>query len=127
MQENIIQINGGITINIDMSVKNAMYVKKVIFRIILYVILKMENIYRILWVNQQLCVMKLLDGDTKAKSNNKAQSYNKTKAVPTSFNEENMTCKTQNIFVLLAFSLITIAAVSIYIYLTKYQEKQKHL
>ena len=44
MQENIIQINGGITINIDMSVKNAMYVKKVIFRIILYVILKMENI-----------------------------------------------------------------------------------
>ena len=26
MEENIIQINGGITINVDMSVKNVMYI-----------------------------------------------------------------------------------------------------
>ena len=30
MVENVLQINGGITINIDMSVKNVMYVKKII-------------------------------------------------------------------------------------------------
>ena len=71
-----------------MSVKNAMYVKKVIFEIILYVILKMENIQQILWVNQQLCVIKLLDGHTKAKSNDKAKSYSKTKAVTTNLNEK---------------------------------------
>ena len=28
MGENVIQINGGITINVNVSVKNAMYVKK---------------------------------------------------------------------------------------------------
>ena len=31
MEENVTQINGGITINFDMSVKNVMYVKKIIF------------------------------------------------------------------------------------------------
>ena len=28
MEENVIQINGGITINVDVSVKNIIYVKK---------------------------------------------------------------------------------------------------
>ena len=40
------------------------------------------------------------------------------------------TCKTQNSYILLAFSLITIAllvAVSIYCYLIKYGAKQKDL
>ena len=31
MEENVIQINGGITINVDANVKNVMYVKKIIF------------------------------------------------------------------------------------------------
>ena len=44
MKENIIQINGGITINVDVSVKNVMYLKKIIFRILLHVIAKMESI-----------------------------------------------------------------------------------
>ena len=35
--QNVVQINGGITINIDMSVENVMYVNKII-------IVKMENI-----------------------------------------------------------------------------------
>ena len=43
MEENIIQINGGITINVDVSVKN-MYVKKIMFGILLHVVAKMENI-----------------------------------------------------------------------------------
>ena len=31
MKENVIQINGGIAINVDVSVKNVMFVKKIIF------------------------------------------------------------------------------------------------
>ena len=47
-------------------------------------------------------------------------------------NEKNITCKTQNFYILLTFLLITIVlliAVSIYRYLIKYQakQKQKHL
>ena len=44
MEEIVIQISGGMIINADMSVKNVMYVKKIMFGILLYVIVKMENI-----------------------------------------------------------------------------------
>ena len=44
MEENVIQINGGIMINVDVSVKNVMYVKKIMFGILLHVIVKMKNI-----------------------------------------------------------------------------------
>ena len=44
MEENIIQINGGIKMNIDVSVRNVIYVKKTMFGILLRVIGKMENI-----------------------------------------------------------------------------------
>ena len=43
MKEKVIQINGGITINVDVSVKNVMYVKKIILVILLHPIVKMEN------------------------------------------------------------------------------------
>ena len=50
MEENIIQTNGDVTINIDVSVKNVMYVKKkIMFGILVHV----------LWMIQQLFVMKL--------------------------------------------------------------------
>ena len=44
MEENVIQINGGIMINVDASVKNVKYVKKIMFRILLHVVVKMENV-----------------------------------------------------------------------------------
>ena len=44
MEENVIQINFLVTINVDVSVKNVTYVKKIIFGILLYVVAKMENI-----------------------------------------------------------------------------------
>ena len=44
MEENVIQINGGITINVDKSVKITIYVKKIIFGILLHVVAKMANI-----------------------------------------------------------------------------------
>ena len=52
----------------------------------------------------------------------------------TNFNEKkkkkNPACKTQNVYILLVFLLITIAlliAVNIYWYLIRYRAKQKHL
>ena len=44
MEENVIQINGGIMINVDVSVKNIIYVKKTIFEILLHAVAKMGNI-----------------------------------------------------------------------------------
>ena len=60
--------------------------------------------------------MKLHDKETKKYSKN--------------FNENKVTCKTQNFYILLAFFKITIAlliAVSIYCHLIKYRAKQKCL
>ena len=39
-----IQINGGITINVDVVVKNVIHVKKIIFGILVHIFVKMENI-----------------------------------------------------------------------------------
>ena len=44
MEENVLQVNGGITINVDVNVKNVMYVKKIIFGILLHVFVKTEEI-----------------------------------------------------------------------------------
>ena len=51
MEKNVIQINGGITIIDDVSVKSLIYVKKIIFGILM----KMEDI----WVIQGIRVIKL--------------------------------------------------------------------
>ena len=42
MEENVIQINSGITINVDVSEKNIIYVKKIIFGILVHVFVEME-------------------------------------------------------------------------------------
>ena len=52
MEEIVIQINGGIMINVDVSVKNVMYVKNIMLGILLHVIVKIENIYQVLWMIQ---------------------------------------------------------------------------
>ena len=44
MKENVIQINGAITINVNVSVKVIIYVKKMIFGILVTVLVKMKNI-----------------------------------------------------------------------------------
>ena len=44
MEETIIQMNGGTMINVDVSVKNVMYGKNIMFGIFLHVIVKMESI-----------------------------------------------------------------------------------
>ena len=94
-----------------------MYVKKIMFRILLHVIVKMENNQQVLWMLQQLCVMKL-------------QSHTRKKQILMKKKKKNPACKTQNVYILLAFLLITIAlliAVNIYWYLIRYRAKQKNL
>ena len=44
MEENVIQIKKRIMINVDVSVKNIIYVKNIIFGILLHVAVKMVNI-----------------------------------------------------------------------------------
>ena len=44
MEEIAIQIIGEIMLNVDVSVKNIMYVKNIMFGILLRVIVKMENV-----------------------------------------------------------------------------------
>ena len=44
MEGNVTQINGETTVNVDVSVRNVMNVKKIIFGVVLHVVVKMENI-----------------------------------------------------------------------------------
>ena len=44
MEQNVTQINDGITINVDVSVKNIMNVKKIMFGILPHVIVQIEKI-----------------------------------------------------------------------------------
>ena len=48
IKENVIQIKNEITINVDASLKN-IYVKNIIFRILLYVVVKMEIFSKYYW------------------------------------------------------------------------------
>ena len=43
-ETNVSQINCGITINVNANLKNIIYVKKIMFGILLHVVVKMENI-----------------------------------------------------------------------------------
>ena len=43
-KKNVIQMNGRITINVDVSVKKVIYVKKIMFELLENVFVKMENI-----------------------------------------------------------------------------------
>ena len=60
MKRNVVHINGGIKINVYVSVENVIYIKKIIFRILIQVFVKMENIYQVVWMIQQLHVIELL-------------------------------------------------------------------
>ena len=44
IDKNLIHINGGVAINVDLDVKNIIYVKKIIFAILLHVVVEMKNI-----------------------------------------------------------------------------------
>ena len=65
--------------------------------------------------------------DTDAKPSPKVDD--ETKTIPTNSNEKKVTCKMQNFYISLAFSLVTVElliAVGIYCYLIKCWAKQWH-
>ena len=130
MEENLIQINGGIIINVDVSVKTSSVKKR----------LYLESCYMLLWkwkysvsISDDLVTAsdEIIDADVEAKARNETKLNNKEiKRIPTNFNEKTITSKTQNFYILLAFLLITIAllmADSTYCYLKKYWAKQTHI
>ena len=118
MEGNVIQINGGIMINVNVSVKNIMYVKKTVWN---PATCSCENGKYLATIMDKSVIM----------CDEVIESYDEeTKLIPTNSNEKKPTYKMQNFYVLLAFLLITIAlliAVTIYCFLIKYQAKQKHL
>ena len=94
--------------------RRCMYVKKIMFGILLHVIIKMETYLASIMDDSVIICAEIIE------------TYDEE----TNFNEKKPTCKTQKFYILLAFLLITIAlliAVSIYCYLIKYGAKQKHL
>ena len=116
MEENVIQINGGITIYVDVNVKNIIYMKKIIFGTLLHVDTKLEKYLVSVIDDSVITCDEIIEEETKI--------------VTTNFNEANAICKTRSLYILRAFLLIAIAlliAVSIYCYLIKYKAKQKQL
>ena len=107
MEQIVIQINGGIMINVGVSVKNFMYVKKIMLGILLHVIVKIKNY-----------LASIMD-DLANMCDEIIESY----AEETNFNEKEATYKMHNFYILLTFLLITITLliiVSIYCNLIKY-------
>ena len=116
MEKHVIQINGGITINVDVSVKKIDVCEK-----------------NYVW-NPATCnrenekyLASIMD-DSKIMCDEVIESFDEeTKTVPTNFDEKKVTCKTQIFYILFAFLLIAIAllvAVSTYYCLVKYQAKK---
>ena len=58
-EQSVIQINSWITISVDVTAKKFMYMTKNMFGILLNIIARIGNIYQVLWIIQQLSVMKL--------------------------------------------------------------------
>ena len=44
IKENVFQVKSGVMTNNDVNIKNIIYVKKIVFRILLHVVEKMVNI-----------------------------------------------------------------------------------
>ena len=89
MEENVILINGRIMINVDMSVKNFIYVKNITFGILLYVNGK---------------YLSSIMNDLAITCDEFIESYDEeTKTVPTNFNKKKAICETQNFYISLAF------------------------
>ena len=91
-----------------MSVKKLMYVKKIIIGILLHVTVKNGK-----------KIASIMD-DATIVTDEFIQSYHEV--TPKNFQEKNVTCKTQNLYILLPVLLITTAlliTVNIYCYLIK--------
>ena len=104
------KINDGIMINVYVSVKIVMYVNS-IFRIQLYVIVKMENIQQVLTDDSAIVCDEVIDADALfvmklQKSNDAKLSLKDNK---TNLKKKKVTFKMQNFYILFAFLLTAMA------------------
>ena len=123
MQENDVQINGGIMINVDMSVKNVMYSKKYVWNPPICSIENEKYLASIMDYSVIICD-EIIDAEAQSKDK-------ETKTVSTNFNEKkNIIRKMESFNILSAFLFATIAlliAVTIYCYQIQCRAKQNHL
>ena len=97
MEENVIQVNGEIMINVNVNVKNAMYVKKIMFAILLNVIVKTEKKLASITDDSAITCDEIKESNDEDAA---IQSHDETNTIPTNFNEKKTTCKTQNFYIL---------------------------
>ena len=97
MEKNVIQINGGITINVDVCGKNNICVKKIIFRILLYLEYSSENGKYLTSIIDDSVIMcyEIIDAHAEAKSYD-----DETKTIL-----NNIICETKSFYILLLFLL----------------------
>ena len=93
MEEIVVEINGGITINADVSVKNVMYVKKKIVWNPATCSCKNGKYLASIMDDSSITCDEIKesydeDADAEDKSNNEANLYNEAKTIPTNFNEK---------------------------------------
>ena len=53
--------DGGIMINIDVSVQNVMYVENIVFRVLLHVIVKKENIQQVFFEDSAIMCDEIIE------------------------------------------------------------------
>ena len=75
MEENVIQINGGLTKNVDVNAKNVMYVKKNMFGILLHVVVKNRKYFASVVDDEKA------DTNAEAKPNDPVKLNNEAKSI----------------------------------------------
>ena len=75
MEENVIQINGGLTKNVDVNAKNVMYVKKNMFGILLHVVVKNRKYFASVVDDEKV------DTNAEAKPNDPVKLNNEAKSI----------------------------------------------
>ena len=120
MEQNIVHINGGITINVIVNVKKHHMCEK-------------DYVWNPATWNCEngKCLTSIMDDSGIICDEVIKSCDEEIKPIPANFNEKKyITCKPQSFYILLVFLLVTITlliAVSTYCYMIKYRAKQKQL
>ena len=109
MEVNANKINVGITVNVDVTLENIKYVKKIIFGALVYVVAKMVKYWASIIANRVITCDEIIDAK-------------ETKIF--------QICKTKCFYILIAFLSITVAlliVVSIYCSLVEYNAQKEKI
>ena len=118
MEQNVIEINGEITLNADVSVRNIIYVKNVWNPSTCTCNCDNGKYLASIMNDSAIIWDEVIDADAKLSPKDNFEA----KTTARNFNEKKVTCKMQKLYISCAFLLSTIALlidVSIYCYLIK--------